>query len=225
MWYATLQCNKQFYERAMRNLHGANKARVFAKTRLQQGWKTNVPTLDCTIVAVGAQGLSPDLGAQVDAIFFEASGRTFAPGLERDAFHERWLGRFLRADNDAVLLAMDGQTVAGYLVGAFQDPAQQPRFADISYFRGAFRDLCQRYPAHLHINLAPAYRGAGTGAELISAFAERAEAARAPGMHVVTGKGARNVGFYVRCGFVLQGETTWNGRDIVFLGKPLHPPV
>jgi GNAT superfamily N-acetyltransferase len=181
-----------------------------------------MPTSNCAVVRVNSGTLSAVHAPQVDAVFFEASGRAFAPGAEREAFRERWLGRYLQCGSDVVLLALDGEaTVAGYLVGALRDPAEQPRFADIAYFKGAFRDHCRRYPAHLHINLAPAYRGEGVGGRLIAAFAACASEAGAPGMHVVTGKGMRNVGFYARYGFLEQGVTTWNGRDIVFLGKDL----
>jgi GNAT superfamily N-acetyltransferase len=124
-----------------------------------------------------------------------------------------------------VLIAQSPEgAVVGYLVGALEDPAEQERFADIGYFRAAFRDLCRRYPAHLHINLAPAYRGRGIGACLIAAFAARAVAAGAPGFHVVTAKDARNVPFYRRCGLGVLGTTCWNRREVVFLGKALETP-
>ena len=159
---------------------------------------------DLAIIGVRAGELTPAKSAQVDDIFFGASGRTFTPGPERAAFRERWLGRFLQGGTDVV---------------ALHDPSQQPRFADISYFARDFRDLCRRYPAHLHINIAPAYRSRGVGAQLIAAFAARALEAGAPGMHVVTGKQARN--FYTRCGFSQVGATVWNDSDIVFLGRNL----
>jgi ribosomal protein S18 acetylase RimI-like enzyme len=167
--------------------------------------------------------MPPEVVAQVDAIFFEASGRSsFATPEERAAFRERWLGRYLRSGTDVVLVAEDRQgTVAGYLVGALEDPAGQDRFADIGYFRGEFRALCRAYPAHLHINLKPAFRSRGIGARLITAFAVRSSEAGAPGMHVVTASDARNVRFYVRCGLAERGSTSWNGRQIVFLAKPL----
>jgi GNAT superfamily N-acetyltransferase len=166
--------------------------------------------------------ISPDLAAQIDAIFFESSGRTgFASPQERTAFHERWLGRYLNR-SDVVLIAEAPQAiVAGYLVGALRDPAEQERFADIAYFRGDFRELCRRYPAHLHINLAPQFRNRGIGARLIDAFASTAANAGAPGLHVVTATAARNVRFYTRCGFAEAGATRWNGRDVVFLARPL----
>jgi GNAT superfamily N-acetyltransferase len=175
-----------------------------------------------SIIDLSAGHLTQSLQAQVDAIFFEASGRTTAPGPEREAFHERWLGRYLHGGTDIVLLAVDHHsTVAGYLVGAVHDPAAQRRFDDLPYFRGQFRELCRQYPAHLHINLAPEFRSQGVGARLIEAFAARARAAGAAGMHVVTGTTLRNVRFYTRCGFTARGTTPWNGGDIVFLGRTL----
>jgi GNAT superfamily N-acetyltransferase len=177
---------------------------------------------DASIVCMDHRDLTPELMAQVEDIFFEASGRTFAPGAERDAFRERWLGRYLRGGSDVVLLALDRTgAVAGYLVGALEDPAGQERFADIGYFRADFRDLCRSYPAHLHINLAPAFRNRGLGGRLIADFAARAADGGAPGMHVVTAKSARNVSFYRRCGLAALRIAGWNGREVVFLGKPL----
>jgi GNAT superfamily N-acetyltransferase len=158
----------------------------------------------------------------MEAVFFEASGRTFAPGPEREEFRERWLGRYLQTGSDVILLALCGEgTLAGYLVGALEDPAAQQRFADIGYLTSEFRDLCRRYPAHLHLNLAPAFRGRGLGAELIAAFAAHARDAGAAGMHVVTRADARNVRFYVRCGFAEAGKCMWKGSELVFLARPL----
>ena len=182
-----------------------------------------MPAMLCTIMEMRRDSLSPEAIAQIDTIFFEASSRPFIQGPERDVFRERWLGRYLHGGSDVLLVAMGASaavpTVAGYLVGALEDPSSQPRFADIPYFAHEFRDLCRRYPAHLHVNLAPAYRSQGVGAQLISAFAARAAKAGALGMHVVTSKTARNVSFYTRGGFVQLGEATANGSDLVFLGK------
>jgi GNAT superfamily N-acetyltransferase len=180
-------------------------------------------TDDIAIRRIDGSAMPPDLASAVDAIFFGASGRrSFASPEERAAFRERWLGRYLSGGSDVALIAEDRSgALAGYLVGAVDDPAEQERFADIDYFRGAFRDLCRRYPAHLHINLAAASRNRGIGARLIAAFAGHAFAAGAPGLHVVTAKGARNVRFYARCGLAEAGTACWNGREVVFLAKPL----
>jgi GNAT superfamily N-acetyltransferase len=179
----------------------------------------------CNIRELQPEQLTADQTAQIDGIFFEASRRTFSSPAERTAFRERWLGRYLKGGSDVLVTAQDGDgNVVGYLIGALEDPATQPRFADISYFRGDFRDLCRSYPAHLHINLAPAVRGKGLGQRLIQAFAERAREAGANGMHVVTGSQARNLSFYERCEFVPLKSTVWNGREVTFLGRRLAAP-
>lgn len=179
---------------------------------------------DITIVPYPAASHLPGLGQQLDAIFFEASGtKSFASEEVRLAFRERWLGRYLEHYPGEALLAVgrDGQ-VAGYLIGCLEHPAAAGRFADIAYFK-AFAHLTSRFPAHLHVNLAPEFRGQGIGSRLIEAFAHHAAAAGAAGVHVVTGKGLRNVGFYERNGFALAGESRVDGRMLVLLGRYLRP--
>jgi GNAT superfamily N-acetyltransferase len=173
------------------------------------------------IVGPATGRLSVDQLHQVERIFFQSAARRYAAGPEREAFRERWLGRYL-GEGDVVLLAVtDDDRVAGYLVGALDNPAEQARFADIAYFRTDFAHLCARFPAHLHINLAADFRNQGIGARLIEAFAGRAAAAGAPGLHVVTGKAMRNVRFYRRCGFSERGTAFSNGRELSFLGREL----
>src|SRR5262245_2100285 len=159
---------------------------------------------------------------EVDAVFFESSAtKSFADDAERALFRERWLGRYLdRYPEHAYLaLAADG-TVAGYLVGCLDDPATTPLCADIAYFKG-FAPLTARYPAQLHVNLAPPWRGQGLGARLVETFAQDARDAGARGVHVVTGRDMRNVGFYLANGFREAGSLTVGGRDIVFLARSL----
>lgn len=170
-----------------------------------------------------------DLGA-VEEIFFEASGtKSFASDDERRTFCERWLGRYLAHDAGWFYVAMTAPladessgrgTVAGYLAGSLDDPATTPRFADIDYFRD-LTPLTARYPAHLHINLAPQFRSRGWGEALIAAFAADAKKAGAPGMHVITGRGLRNVRFYAACGFTEVGSVVWRDRELVMLGRTL----
>ena len=160
--------------------------------------------------------------AAIDAIYFEASAiKTFADDAARAAFRQRWLGRYIDAWPGLVFLARDADgTVAGYLVGCLVDPARDSRFDDIAYFK-AFVEPCALYPAHLHINLAPAYRGHGLGGRLIDAFGAAARDAGAPGMHIVTGKGARNTGFYRQQGFAVIAEMRWNENSVIFMGRRL----
>ncbi|MGE5266238.1 MAG: GNAT family N-acetyltransferase [Deltaproteobacteria bacterium] len=163
---------------------------------------------------------------QVDRIFFEASGtKRFSSAAERVAFHDRWLGRYLAHDAEHAFLAFSqasggNDEVAGYLVGSLDDPAQAPRFDDLAYFR-QLATYTARYPASLHVNLAPEWRARGVGRLLVDAFCRHAALAGARGVHVFTGRGMRNVGFYQSAGFCEVAAVAWNGRDIVMLAREL----
>ena len=153
------------------------------------------------------------LADALDAIFFEASNTKSFPNDEtRAAFRERWFGRYLEHYPQWAYVAQtaDG-TVAGYLVGALDEPTATEDFASAA----------QAFPAHLHVNLAPQFRSRGIGADLIEAFVRDAQSAGAKGVHVVTSSDARNVRFYERVGFKPRATTTVNGNGLVFLGRAL----
>jgi ribosomal protein S18 acetylase RimI-like enzyme len=157
--------------------------------------------------------LSASLVEQLDAIFFEASNTKSFPSEEaRAAFRERWFGRYLSQHPRwaYVALAADGN-VAGYLVGALNEPSGFDDFVGVAL----------EFPAHLHVNLAPAYRNRGIGRQLINTFAKDAAQAGAKGMHIVTSADARNVRFYTRAGFSERARTTVNGNELVLLGRSL----
>ena len=158
----------------------------------------------------------------LDAVFFESSNtQSFESAAHRATFRERWLGRYLAHDPGLVFVALDPQArVAGYIAGSVDDPAIAPRFADIGYF-AEFKDLTWRYPAHLHVNIDPEFRGQGLGGRLIDTFAIAARQAGAPGVHVVTSRGARNVVFYTRNGFAEAGAAGEGAREVVFLARGL----
>jgi GNAT superfamily N-acetyltransferase len=172
----------------------------------------------------------PDrLTPELDAIFFEASPtKTFASETERQAFRERWLGRYLTHDPQWTYLAIDtgasdAGVLAGYLVGRVDPGAGSALENDAGPFPETAR-LTAAYPAHLHVNLAPQYRNHGIGADLIGAFAADAARAGACGVHVVTGAASRNLGFYQRNGFHGLARASVGGREIVFLGRRLDAP-
>lgn len=160
--------------------------------------------------------------AEVDAIFFAASNtQQFSADPERDAFHERWLGRYLQRYRPHFFLALDTHgRIIGYLAGCLDDPARHFLFADIAYF-SMLSDLTSRYPAHLHVNLHADWRQRGIGARLVEAFCAHAMAGGSPGVHVVTGQGARNEHFYARCGFHPLRAFTWNASRLIILGRAL----
>ena len=172
------------------------------------------------IVAYSEVASTASLTRALDDILFEASATTsFTSDAARAAFRDRWLGRYLAGAPEHAFLALSGKgEIAGYLVGALADPALDRHLDDLGYVQD-FAALSARYPAHLHINLAPQYRSGGIGARLVEAFATHAVACHAPGMHVVTARGMRNVGFYLHNGFSELGRATWRGRTLLFLAR------
>ena len=164
--------------------------------------------------------------AGIDRVFFSSSAtQSFASGEARSAFRTRWLGRYLDCDPQHAFLALssagsDDETVAGYIVGSLDDPARAVRFDDLSYFK-TLAHLTARFPAQLHVNLLPEWRGQGLGRALVEAFCRHAAQHGAPGVHVFTGRGLRNVRFYEAAGFREAGCVDFNGREIVMLARSL----
>lgn len=164
--------------------------------------------------------------APLDAIFFEASHtKSFDSDAVRDVFRNRWLGRYLDERGDlAHLLFLQGHvspdTLAGYVIGAHEDPATTNRYDDIGYFH-LLADVTRRFPAHLHINLRHDVRSQGLGSLLVEQFVDDVAAAGLAGVHVVTGAGLRNVSFYQRNGFSFAHAFAWKAKDLVFLGRPV----
>jgi GNAT superfamily N-acetyltransferase len=160
--------------------------------------------------------------AGLDHVFFASSQRqSFADEGEKASFRERWLGRYLAHYPDFALVALDDKrNVAGYVIGSPQDPARDPLFADLA-FLSEFSQLTARYPAQLHVNLGEGWRGHGIGARLVAAFAGLARQAGAPGVHVVTARSMRNVGFYLANGFVERGALQQGDRELLFLGREI----
>ena len=157
----------------------------------------------------------------IDAVFFETAARVFAVEPAKAAFRDLWLGQYLRLDPERVWVALDGgDSVVGYLVGCFDDPARSPRFQALSYLQ-SFAATTARYPAHLHVNLTARVRGRGIGEALVEAFCGQARGAGISGVHVVTGAEARNVSFYTRLGFLERGATRWNDKSVLLLGRDL----
>ncbi|MFZ4805702.1 MAG: GNAT family N-acetyltransferase [Hyphomicrobiaceae bacterium] len=181
------------------------------------------PSLNVRIVKLADLAPSERPVADITRIFFEASTtRNFVDAGSREDFRERWLGRYLTHDLEHAFVALTptGEAV-GYLVGALEDPAKTDRFGDIGYF-ATIGPLTARYPAHLHMNCDAAWRSKGIGTELIDRFRSHAIALGSPGVHVVTGFGVRNVGFYLRNGFRETARFEWVGRPLVMLSAALR---
>ncbi|HTW10899.1 MAG TPA: GNAT family N-acetyltransferase [Acidimicrobiales bacterium] len=104
-------------------------------------------------------------------------------------------------------------------------PPAQPATPDdellVTYHRpermlGPAADL---YPAHLHIDILPAYQGHGGGRRLVEAFCAAAARAGAPGVHVgVSPTNTKAHGFYERVGF--RRLAVDEGSATLFFGRP-----
>lgn len=162
------------------------------------------------------------IAPSLDAIFFQSSNtQTFVSDAARAVFRERWLGRYLTFYPQWFYVAMsESNAVAGYLAGCIADPAELPLFADIALNK-TFAHLTAEYPAHLHVNLGAVYRSAGTGSALVDQFFDDARRAACRGVHVMTGKHARNVGFYARNGFYEIAATGEGASAVAFLARTL----
>ena len=168
------------------------------------------------------KSLLPD----VDNIFFATSSvQIFADDHARVSFKARWLDRYIYNYADSFFVARTGGSVLiGYLAGCLENPVLNPLFNDLSYYK-AFAPFCASYPCHLHVNVTADYRNHGVGAALIEAFATQALKVQAPGMHIVTSEGARNIRFYERNSFRILSATYSNGARVVFMGRQFRSMI
>ena len=199
-----------------------------------------------------------------EAVFWETAKRSEFDGEEQrraycrmyfDYYWEHAPGLFLlalaRESAADVELDTDGKPrVLGYICSV-ADTRDHPELYELAPHIPLFDDLYDRYPAHLHINLIAASRGHGLGGKMIAALearlrgdvpivqegsAARSASIPAPGLHLVTGAGARNTSFYRKNGFVDEyprrlggtakagaGQDNDNaGPLLLFMGKRLR---
>lgn len=160
----------------------------------------------------------------IEEIFYLSSSRQgFDNPDEKLRFFDRWTGYYRLNEPRHFLLAIaPGGRVAGYLSGCTDSRAARRLYSDIPYY-AVFEDLFETYPAHLHVNCHPTFRGRGIGTELVEAFTGHCRRADLAGVHLVTSPGARNVGFYRRCGFDFSLIRRWRGTELLFLARALRP--
>lgn len=163
--------------------------------------------------------------AAIEAVFIANAEARAGPlaRAERDDLRRVWLDPYRALWPDLVWVAeeMDG-TLAGYLTGCPDSRAAIDALAEQEGV-SVFADLFEAYPAHFHVNCRAGRQGRGIGAALVAAFVAHCRKERIPGVHVITAKGARNVGFYRRAGFAQAAVREAQGRDLLFLGKALSP--
>jgi GNAT superfamily N-acetyltransferase len=166
-------------------------------------------------------GDDAELNTQIETVFFESSARKeFSSPQARAAFHELWLGRYLRHCAQDFFVALDDDSkVAGYLAGSLYSNEYPMVGPDIYALFPA--GLLAAYPAHIHVNVRKDARGQGIGALLIVAFVHHCRMHSAHGFHAITSANSRSAHFFERCGLLDVADAEWNNRQIVMLGRRL----
>lgn len=159
---------------------------------------------------------------EINNIFFESSAqRNFSSLDEKESFRNRSLGRYITSHINSFFVALDETgSVVGYLAGCLENPTNLDHFSDIAYFKDIV-DLCERYPAHFHINLTGNYRNRGLGRQLVERFVEYATLHSIEGIHIVTSTYSRSVPFYKRNGFSELRTFPWNSGVAICMGRTL----
>ncbi len=167
------------------------------------------------------------LQSGIERIFRDTAANWPEDAATAAAFKQLWLDQYLHHDRDLVTLALVHPTptsendVLGYIVGCRIDPATSPRFSALSYFQD-FAAHTRAFPAHLHINLAARARGQRIGAHLVEALCRRLKSDGTSGIHVVTGRQQRNVGFYTRLGFIERARAPRGTSEVLLLARVLE---
>jgi ribosomal protein S18 acetylase RimI-like enzyme len=167
-----------------------------------------------------------------------------------DLLPDIYAGPYLHLEPDLAFVLDDGGRAVGYVIGtadtarfvtryrrewlplmaqSYQEPAGSPTTSFEAHVAGLFhpeRMLVNElfsYPAHLHIDILPAYQRAGHGRRLIAAFLD--EVARAGAPAVCLGVARANTGaqaFYRRVGFELLEVGDRDGSALYF-GRTTSP--
>lgn len=158
---------------------------------------------------------------QLKFIFYESSSlKEFSSPERKEAFFKRWCGDYLAYFPDQFLIMREDKKVLGYLSGCL-DSTGALRLLEIPGY-SHFSDLFKTYPAHFHINFHPDVRGRGLGSQLVENFCENLIILKIKGVHLVTSKGAANVSFYSRLGFLNEVPGDFNGMTLLFMGRLLE---
>lgn len=160
---------------------------------------------------------------------------------------------YLYLEPDLAFVLDDGQRPVGYVLGTADtaafvqsyrekwlarfahthpEPPAVPATPDeglLALLYQPERMLCPAlsgYPAHLHIDVLPAYQGGGHGRRLIETFIAAAARAGAGGVHVaVSPTNTRAQGFYLRVGFERLAVAGCGGAFFYGLRTAYHGPL
>ena len=158
---------------------------------------------------------------QVRFIFYASSSlKEFSTPERKVAFFKRWCGDYLTYFSEYFFIMREDKKVLGYLTGCLDSSSALSLLEIPGYSH--YSDLFQTYPAHFHINFHPDCRGRGLGSQLVEAFCNDLVNLKIKGVHLVTSRGAKNIVFYRRLGFVDEFPRDFNEMTLLFMGRILE---
>jgi ribosomal protein S18 acetylase RimI-like enzyme len=172
--------------------------------------------------------------------------------IDRYLFGLRWCLYYLwfQSENSFVAVDSTSELVLGYILGALDTAVQEQHFQDVmvpkikQYWQSIhpkslktwdgyiklrlsetsiFKELYPEYPAHLHINIDPAYQRRGLGHLLIQAYEDNLTQHNIPGYHLIVGADNQaGIAFYHKIGLTKLQKFPGVGKNIVLaFGKKL----
>ncbi len=164
------------------------------------------------------------------------------PWIDHELIGHVYVGPYFFGPGTVALVLVDDAGVAGYCLGAADTDeldrwaraqwwpslrADYPRTADYGAPEREIvellhrppvppREVVDRFPAHLHIDMLPRARGGGYGRRLIEELGDRLSAEGAGGLHLGVGpENANAIAFYRHLGFAeLRREP-----DVWYMGR------
>lgn len=156
---------------------------------------------------------------QIREVFFEASSvKTFRDDEHRESFFFRWCGVYLQDGFPTPFLAIQDDTLLGYLIYSSKSPLDSP-WAQPGV--ECFMDLYDQFPAHLHMNCHHEARGKGVGSRLIESVCKELQEKQIAGVHILTSPDQANVQFYRKVGFLREEVRERAGYELLFMGKKI----
>ncbi|MCP4912132.1 MAG: GNAT family N-acetyltransferase [Oligoflexia bacterium] len=154
---------------------------------------------------------------EIKDIFFENSTvQSFKTNETKEAFYQKWLGRYVDHFENNFLIAIEENQVLGYLCYCLDTHSFIEKFGALGG-QGRFLENLNDFPAHLHMNSKVS--GRGIGKSLFHEF-EKRERAQVSGIHIITSPDLGNVKFYEKMDFSFKNSFELNPQTtLLFMGK------